>query len=101
VLTTCGIGASLLALTAWVVDVRGHRRWSVPLETVGVNPLFLYVFAGALSMALDGVRRWCCDVVLEPALGDYAGSLAWALLIVLVVWTVGWALRRGRVYIKI
>lgn len=101
VLVTCGMGATMLALTTWAIDVCGHRRWSVPFEAVGVNPLFIYVFAGALAIALDGVRNYCYKTALEPFFGSYGGSLAWALLFALAVWAVGYALFCARIYIKI
>ncbi|MDR0892531.1 MAG: heparan-alpha-glucosaminide N-acetyltransferase domain-containing protein [Mediterranea sp.] len=112
VLVTCGMAAALLALLIEVIDVQGRVRWSRPFDTFGVNPLFLYVFSEALAITLNGItlpfgdgRASLHDIayqaVLRPLLGDYGGSLAYALLFVFVCWAVGYVLHRKRIYIKI
>lgn len=112
VLVTCGLGALFLALLIWIIDIKGHKRWSVFFESFGVNPLFIYVFAGVLATLFnqsvfaygDGyisVKGFLYSVVLQPALGDYFGSLIFALSFVLLNWLVGNMLYKKKIYIKI
>ena len=113
VLTTCGMAASLLALLVWIIDVRGHRRWCRFFESFGVNPLFMYVLAAIFSILLGNIRvshgggetvslgGWLYGDVLRPLLGDYPGSLAYALLLVSACWCIGYILYRRNIYIKI
>ncbi len=112
VLTTCGMGATLLALLAWIIDAKGYKRWSRFFESFGVNPLFIYVFAEVFSIFLSGitflyndksisVKRFVYKEILEPCFGEYGGSLAYSMLLVLVVWSIGHILYRKRIYIKI
>lgn len=112
VLATCGMGASLLALMIWIIDIKGHKKWSVFFESFGVNPLFIYVFAEVLAIVLSGtllmydnklmsIKSVVYKVFLQPYLGDYFGSLIYSILFVLFVWMIGHILYKKRIYIKI
>lgn len=103
VLTTCGLASSLLGVLVWVIDVRGKRRWCRFFEAFGVNPLFMYMLGGVLSilMGSTGFHGWLYGDVLRPLLGDTAGSLAYALLFVALCWSIGYPLYRRHIYIKI
>lgn len=112
VLTTCGLASSLLALLIWIIDVKGWRRWSLFFESFGINPLFMYVLGGVLSILFGSIRLpWgegCIsihallyDVCLKPWLGDTGGSLAYALVFVGINWCIGYQLYKRKIYIKI
>lgn len=112
VLATCGLAALLLALLIWIIDIKGYKKWSVFFESFGVNPLFIYVMAGVLSVLLGNIRfpygegiitvkGYIYKVLLQPYLGDYLGSLAFALLFVGVNWLIGNVLYKKKIYIKI
>lgn len=109
VLVTCGMGASLLSLLIWVIDVKGHKAWCKPFEAFGVNPLFIYVLAGVLAIILEGtyvaaslsIKDYMYSVWFEPVLGNYAASLLYALLFVSVTWVAGYVLYKKKIYVKI
>lgn len=112
VLATCGLASTLLALLIWIVDIKGHKKWSVFFESFGVNPLFIYVAAGVFSVLLaniqftyDGeiinVKDFIYQICLQPYLGDYFGSLIYALLFVGFNWVIGNILYKKKIYIKI
>jgi predicted acyltransferase len=111
-ITTCGLAASLLALLVWFIDVKGYKKWSRFFESFGVNPLFIYVMAAILSISLSNIsfaygneaislHGYAYSVILQPLLGDKAGSLAFALLFVALNWTIGHVLYKKKLYIKI
>ena len=112
VLATCGLAATLLALLIWIVDIREYKKWSVFFESFGVNPLFIYVMGGIFSILLGNIRMpyedgtiaiktYLYQVILQPYLGDYPASLAYALLFVGVCWIIGNVLYKKKIYIKI
>jgi predicted acyltransferase len=112
VLATCGLASTLLALLIWIIDIKGYKKWSVFFESFGVNPLFIYVAAGILSILLgsilipyDGettsIHFFIYKVCLQPYLGDYFGSLIFALLFVALNWVIGNILYKKKIYIKI
>jgi len=112
VLATCGLAALLLGLLIWIIDMRGKRRWSVFFESFGVNPMFVYVF-GALLTILTGnlgftyqdnwisIKTFMYKYLLQPTLGDYPGSLAFALILVFLSWAVGHTLYKKKIFIKL
>ena len=112
VLTTCGMGSLLLALLIYSIDVKGQRRWSVFFESFGVNPMFVYVLGAVLSILIGNigitineqwtsVKSYLYTEVFQPLLGDYPGSLAFAMLFVVSCWLAGHYLYKKKIYIKL
>lgn len=112
VLVTCGLASSFLALLVWIIDVKGYTKWSRFFESFGVNPLFIYVMGAVLSILLGSItftyggetislHGYIYNVLLRPWLGDYPGSLAFALLFVTLNWCIGYVLYKKKIYIKI
>lgn len=112
VLVTCGMASSFLALLIWIIDVKGYTKWSRFFESFGVNPLFIYVMAGVLSVALGYIQvpsgegtislhGYLYSVILQPLLGNYPASLTFALLFVGFCWVIGLILYKKKIYIKI
>jgi predicted acyltransferase len=112
VLVTCGLASTLLALLIWIIDIKGHKKWCVFFESFGVNPLFIYVSAGVLSILLGGIwipnngemvsiKGFIYSKCLQPLLGDFPASLIFALLFVCVNWLIGNILYKKKIYIKI
>jgi predicted acyltransferase len=112
VLTTCGLASSFLALLIWIIDVKEKKAWSRFFESFGINPLFMYVTGAVFSVLLGSIRftygdgiislhGYAYGKILKPVLGDYLGSLAYALLFVSLVWAVGYVLYKKKIYIKI
>ncbi|MDR0543166.1 MAG: DUF5009 domain-containing protein [Dysgonamonadaceae bacterium] len=111
-LTTCGLASSFLALLIWIIDVKDKKAWSRFFESFGVNPLFMYVTGGVVAILLGNIRfafgdgtisiqRYAYSEVLQPLLGDYLGSLVYALLFVSLIWAIGYILYKKKIYIKI
>ncbi|MEG1544880.1 MAG: DUF5009 domain-containing protein, partial [Tannerellaceae bacterium] len=103
VLTACGFASLFLALLIWIIDINGKRRWSLFFESFGINPLYLYVQADVLAIALGlfGVQAYVCTNLFTPLFGDYGGSLAWAICFVLLNWIPGYWLYKKKIYIKL
>lgn len=112
VLVTCGLGSSLLALLVWIIDIKGYKKWSHFFESFGVNPLFIYVLADVLAILLDvitityqgestSLQQAFYASTLQPVFGNEGGSLAYAILFVLLNWAIGYILYKKKIYIKI
>lgn len=117
VLTTCGLASSLLALLIWIIDIKGHRRWSDFFHVFGVNPLYLYVQSCILSYILGSIlvhtslapggitslKGIIYFGFLSPLSNGDAqlASCIWAIIFVLINWVPGYFLYRKRIYIKI
>lgn len=112
VLVTCGLASSFLALLIWIIDVKGYKKWCTFFESFGVNPLFMYVLGGVLSILFgsisfpwDGgsisIHGFLYNKLLTPVLGELNASLAYALLFVAINWCIGYQLYKRKIYIKI
>ena len=112
VLVTCGLASNFLALLIWIIDVKGYKKWCTFFESFGVNPLFMYVLGGVLSILFgsisfpwDGgsisIHGFLYNKLLTPVLGELNGSLAYALLFVAINWCIGYQLYKRKIYIKI
>jgi predicted acyltransferase len=123
VLFAAGLSLLLLALSIWIVDIRGSRdpnaesnvdparrnRLFTPLLVFGVNAIAAYVLSELLPGALDlihmrpgiGFLGWCylgiLHVVPYPAFASLLYSFAYAA----VCWIPMYVLYRKRVFIKI
>lgn len=111
-LATCGLASLFLALLIWIIDIKGHKKWTVFFQAFGVNPLFIFVAAGVfailmgnISFPYDGgdiaIKTFIYKICLKPYLGDYFGSLIFALLFVGFNWVIGNVLYKKQIYIKI
>lgn len=113
VLMTCGMGSTLLALLIWIIDIKGYKKWTKFFETFGINPLFLYVLGGALSILfgciklpiggeLISIHNIIYKSFLLEMIGDkYLASCLYAIIFVCINWCVGYVLYKKKIYIKI
>jgi predicted acyltransferase len=44
VLVSAGWACLMFLFFYWVIDVRGYRRWTLPLVVIGSNSIFIYIF---------------------------------------------------------
>ncbi|MEG1700855.1 MAG: heparan-alpha-glucosaminide N-acetyltransferase domain-containing protein [Alistipes sp.] len=107
VLATCGLGASLLAVLIWIIDVRGYKSGFRFFEAFGVNPLAIYVFSGILATLIGFVQvggqsvKGALYALLNGWFGPYPASLLSALLLIAVCWAVAYPLYKRKIYIKL
>lgn len=109
VLTTCGLGASLLGLLIWIIDIKGRKTWCRFFESFGINPLFLYVLGGVLgilfgAISIGGVsiKGWIHTHFLLAMVGDaFLASCLYAIVFVIINWCIGYILYKKKIYIKI
>jgi predicted acyltransferase len=112
VLATCGAASLLLGLLVWIIDIKGKKQWSVFFESFGINPMFIYVVAGIISILLANIsftyygewlstKGFIYSQWLSPVFGDYLGSLAFALLFITLNWFIGHILYKKKIYIKL
>lgn len=86
VLLSTGYAWLVLALSLWLCDIRGYRRWTAPFVVFGANAILFFVAAGLVARLLSIIpvgntvlQPWLYRHWFQPLLGDYNGSLAFAL----------------------
>ena len=95
VLFTAGMASVTLATCAWLMEIRGHRRWARPFVTYGLNPLVAFVGSGMLARVLglihlpyrgesvslqQAIYRTAFDSWLSPRNASLAYAIAFVAL---------------------
>jgi predicted acyltransferase len=113
VLFTAGLALQFLALSYWLIDIEGYRRWAWPFEVFGVNALALFVGTGLMVklMALikldrgDGTQissqGWIFRKFFLSWASPINASLFYAIAFILLWLFLMWLLFRKRIYIKV
>ena len=96
-------GWSLLALSLsyWVIDVKKNRKWVIIFTVVGMNPLFIYLFAhiGGAQFILSPIApliKALFEWVGEPWYALIQGSIVWFLL-----WYICYWMYKKKVFVRI
>lgn len=106
---TAGLACLFLSLLVYLVDVLKKQKWAQPFNILGRNALFSYVLSILIVKILISVIKFedgngysiLYTQYFQPALGDYGGSLGFALFILTLVFIAAYLLFRKNVMIKI
>lgn len=118
VLYTTGLAMMILAVMMHFIELKGHKSWITGFfDVFGKNPLFIYVLAGVWFKLYgvmhipdemkDGVQTftnahgWLFKNIFQPVLGDYGGSLCFALAHIAIFWAIGKVMDRKGIYVRV
>jgi predicted acyltransferase len=111
VVFTSGMACHFLAVCYWLVDVRRHRRWSVPFLVFGTNAIAAFFLSSLGARILNLIRvgagegvplkTWIYETAFAPLAAPVNASLAFA-----IAYTCFWlgimaVLYRRRIFIKV
>jgi len=94
---SAGWACLMFAFFLWLIDVRGHKQWTLPLVVVGMNAVFTYMF-----MSIIPVGK-IVGVFTDPIAGKLGscGELFSALSVFLVAWLLLFWMYRRKIFIKV
>jgi len=108
VLVTVGISTCALAVLMYLIEVLTIRKWTYFFEVFGRNPLILYVLSGVFVRLMSVVyigetnsKQWLFESFFLGIFPPKWDSLLFALGFMLVIWLIGVAMDRRRIYIKV
>ncbi len=90
-----------LALSYWVIDILKYQKWARIFAIVGLNPLFIYLFAES------GGAEWLYNIVIPFSTGlfSWLGEIETQIITSLVVWALLWGIcywfYKRKIFIKI
>jgi predicted acyltransferase len=108
-----GISLLFLGTIYWLVDIKGWKGWIAPFQVYGVNALFAFLLSGIVGRLLGvikvavpegepiGIGSWMYQHSFAGILSPINASLAWAICMVVFIWSACWILYRNRIYIKV
>ena len=112
VLYTAGIALMVLSIIYFLADVIKFRLWGLFFMVFGTNALFSYFLAGVWTKLIlffkvpyDGDKislyTWIYETVCVPVAGNLVGSLMFAIIQMLLIWSVALFLYRKKIMIKL
>ncbi len=93
---TAGWACLMFAFFLWFVDVRGHKKWTLPLVVIGMNAVFIYMF---MSIIPVGKIVGVFTDPIAARLGSF-GELFSALGVFLVAWLLLFWMYKRKIFIK-
>jgi predicted acyltransferase len=114
VLYTAGWATVLMGVFIFVIDVLGYKLWSHPFLVFGLNPLFIFVFAGVWAKTLgfirwtdhlgemETLRGWLYKNVFESmGLQPIDTSLLYSLVHIVFFWAIVYFMYKKKIFIKV
>lgn len=113
VLYTTGLALHALALSYWLIDIKGYTRFAKPFVIYGSNAILAFFGSGIMAKTMmlwkvtrpDGsqvsLKALIYDSALKPLFGNWGGSLVHPLLFILIwLGILTWCYRR-KIFIKL
>ena len=108
VIVTAGMACIFLAVLYWIIDVRGFRRWVMPLEVFGANAILAYAVATLVIKQMLIVKvggHTIQDVIYNRAFAPLASpknaSLLFALTFTFTIWLIMLVFYRKKIFLKV
>jgi predicted acyltransferase len=113
VIYTAGWACVSLALLIWIIDLKGYTKWTSFFVVFGMNPLFIFAFAGIWARILIKLIKihqgdtvisgynWLYQNIFLPVAGELNGSLLFALSHIVVFWFICYILYKKKIFIKV
>jgi predicted acyltransferase len=112
VLLCVGLDMIILAPLIWIIDIKGKTNWTYFFKVFGMNSIAAYAISEVLAISMysisvtDGSAKtslfdWIYWHVFQPIFGYYNGSLAFAIVFVLVCWIPLWIMFKKGIFWKV
>jgi predicted acyltransferase len=108
VLLTLGWDLILISLLIFVVEVQKVSKWTYFFQAFGRNPLILYVLSGVVISIFSMIpvgettfKGWIYANFFTSWLGPKTASFLFAISYMLLIWVIGYAMDKKKIYIKV
>jgi len=91
----------LLALFSWVIDIKGYRKWALPLIVIGVNSIAAYLIAHLFEHFLISSFRTNVGVNAFRIFGAGLEPLLLGFAVLLSYWLILFWMYRRKLFLKI
>ncbi|WP_018472479.1 acyltransferase family protein [Echinicola pacifica] len=112
VLYTAGWAFMILALSYWLVDIKGWKNWSTPFVIYGMNAITVFFLSGIIAKMLSWIKvnsagelislkLFLQQMLFNGWLSPKNASLAGALFMVMLLFIPAYILWRKNIIIKV
>jgi len=101
VIVSGGWALLALALSYWLIDMRKRYKWSLFFRIVGLNPLFIYIFAhvGGAMFIENIVHPF--SFLLFGWMGTLTASILTSAVVLFLLWYICYWMNKQKIYIRI
>ena len=103
VLVSGGIATLTFMLVYWIVEIRGAKDWTLPFVMVGMNPIFIYLFAQTIGKQwLVGFVAIFNDGILGVIINDLSMlDITNSMIALWILWFLCAFLFKNRLFFKV
>lgn len=110
VVFTAGMALVFLAMCIYLIDIKEQKWWTKPFVIFGMNPIALFVLSGIVANLLIlikvtgeniSLQRWIYENLFASWLGNWNGSLGYALAYVACWLGIMTIFYKKKIFIKI
>jgi heparan-alpha-glucosaminide N-acetyltransferase len=91
----------LLAAFSWVIEVRGYRRWAIPLVVIGLNSIAAYLIAHLLEDFIVDAFRIHLGAPIFASFGDAVEPFVRGLVVLAIYWLILFWMYRRKLFLRI
>jgi len=100
--------AMFLALSIWIIDEKGYKRWTHIGVVFGMNAITTYVLHGVIWRLFRipliddmGIQELWMSGGIDVGLAPKLVSLSWAVVYMLLIYLIAWWMYRRKLFIKV
>ena len=101
VIVTGGWTFLTLAFSYWLIDMQKRQKWSIFFRVVGMNPLFIYLFAHVGGAVFLEAIIHPFTFALFGWMGDLTASILTSAVVLFLLWYICQWLHKHKIYIRI
>jgi predicted acyltransferase len=90
-----------LAFSYWLIDMRKRQKWSIFFRVVGMNPLFIYLFAHVGGAVFLESIIHPFTFALFGWMGELTASILTSAIVLFLLWYICQWLHKRKIYIRI
>ncbi len=90
-----------LAFSYWLIDILKRQKWSLFFRAVGLNPLFIYLFAHVGGAAFIEAIIHPFTYLLFGWMGTLTASILTSAIVLFLLWYICHWMNKRKIYIRI
>jgi predicted acyltransferase len=90
-----------LAFSYWLIDILKRQKWSLFFRAVGLNPLFIYLFAHVGGAAFIEAIIHPFTFLLFGWMGTLTASILTSAIVLFLLWYICHWMNKRKIYIRI
>jgi len=90
-----------LAFSYWLIDIKKQQKWTLFFAIVGMNSLFIYLFAhvGGTGLIRHTIEPF--STALFGFMGESTANILTSMIVLLLLWYICYWLYKRKIFIKI